>query len=295
MTTRAEWEEAVQLNDLGRELADRREYDEAARYYQRAIDLCDAYEPAWFNLGLLYKLRGQWAESARCNERAAALEGGPAAPVWWNLGIAATALRDWPTARRAWTAFGLDIPAGEGEVRLELGSVPIRVGGPDAPEVVWCTRIDPARGVIENVPFPATGRRWRDVVLHDGSPNGQRTVRDVVVPVFDELGRWAPSEIPTSLVTVRVAAEADAVELTRIFEEAGWAAEDWTRDVRLLCARCSEGQPFDRDEHPHDGAELVNDRRFGLAGPPELARDLVQHWARQGDGRQASDVVTPAR
>ena len=26
---------------------------------------------------------------------------------WWNLGIAATALRDWPEARRAWAGCGI--------------------------------------------------------------------------------------------------------------------------------------------------------------------------------------------
>jgi hypothetical protein len=292
VTTQEEWAEAVQLNALGHELAERREDAEAARYYQRAIDLCDTYEPAWFNLGLIYKRARRWAESARCNTRAAAIDGAPGAPSWWNLGIAATALRDWPTARLAWASYGVEVPEGDGELHMQLGSVPIRVGAERPEEVVWCTRIDPARGVIENVPSPATGRHWRDVVLHDGAPNGERQVRGQVVPVFDELDLWAPSQIPTSLVTVRVAGDEHALALTRAFEAAGWAAEDWTRDVRLLCRRCSEGQPFDEHEHPHAPGEMVSDRRFGLAGPPEIARHLLAQWADETEGRAASDVVT---
>ena len=58
--------------------------------------------------------------------------------------------------------------------------------------------------------------------------------------VFDELERWAPSSTPTLSASV----SAEIPELDRLIaevEEAGYVAEDWTRNLQVLCKRCSEG------------------------------------------------------
>ncbi|MEU3504495.1 methionine synthase, partial [Streptomyces hundungensis] len=39
---------------------------------------------------------------------------------WWNVGIAATALQDWPLARRAWQAYGLNCSTGPAEMSEHL-------------------------------------------------------------------------------------------------------------------------------------------------------------------------------
>ncbi len=284
MLSKEAWEEASRLNELGRELADRNENDEAIRYYLLAIESCEEFEPAWFNLGLVHKKRREWMLSAHCYERAASLDGSPGDPSWWNLGIAATALRDWPTARRAWSAFGVTLPPGEGELEMVLGPVPIRVGEGDALEVVWCKRIDPARGVIANVPSPSTGRSWQDVVLHDGSPNGERSLNGQQVPVFDELELWKSSGIPTFVYRLQVTSDGDAQAVSALFDANGLAAEDWTKNVRLLCRQCSEGRPFSDHEHPV--SEIRAERVFGAAGDPDQVHQLLEQWKQGGPERQ---------
>jgi|NGEPerStandDraft_6_1074524.scaffolds.fasta_scaffold84218_2 tetratricopeptide (TPR) repeat protein len=285
---KSRWQEASHLNDLGLELTEHNKDAEAKQKFTLAIEKCPDYGTAWFNLGLAYKRSHEWAESARCFERVVDLDGTTGDPAWWNLGIAATALRDWTTARRAWTEFGIEIPPGEGELRMQLDTVPIRVGRDDFKEVNWCDRIDPARGIIMNVPHPATGRSWRDIVLHDGAPNGEREIDGHIVPVFDEIEVWEPSNIPTTMFEVELAEPEDADELKSLFSDQELVAEDFTTNSRVLCKRCSEGRPI--PGHTHEAESPPNARTFGIAGPPEVTRALVTQWAGDGSGRRAIET-----
>ncbi|HVF20750.1 MAG TPA: tetratricopeptide repeat protein [Mycobacteriales bacterium] len=280
---------AIRRNEAGRALMDAGDLTGAAAAYAGAVRLDPALATAWFNLGLVHKWRREWADAVRCNLAALGESGEPGDPAWWNLGIAATALRDWETARRAWRGFGVDVPDGDGEIEMGLGLVPIRIAPHTAPEVVWCERLDPARGRIENVPFPESGRRWHDVVLHDGEPTGERLLRGRPVPVFDELELWARAPWPTTVVEV-VADEAAVDDLRETAEGAGWAAQDWTASVRMLCDTCSLGAPG----HEHDPAEDAGrrDRRLGIAAPPADVPALLAAWAARDDGVTYGDPVT---
>jgi hypothetical protein len=213
-----------------------------------------------------------------CCERASNLSNDDQGePAFWNLGIAATALRKWDVARNAWRRFGIAVPEGDGEIRMSLGPAPVRLNPQEDGEVVWGLRIDPARIVIKNVPLPESGHRWGDVVLHDGEPRGQRRVQNRTYDVFDELERWQPSTTPTLEVQLTVAGERDCKKLTSMFEKAGFAAQDWTSSVRIICKQCSEGHSPSSHDHP---AELpTNDRRFGLAAPVDLATRMLADWA----------------
>jgi hypothetical protein len=122
------------------------------------------------------------------------------------------------------------------------------------------------------------------VVLHDGAPNGERKAWGRVFSVFDEIERWQPSRIPTLEVEVTAAGDADAEALTELFDQAGFAAQDWTTSIRWICKECSEGQP--PDSHEHLPPPTTTDRRFGLAAPPdEGARSLAQWAAASPDSR----------
>jgi hypothetical protein len=111
---------------------------------------------------------------------------------------------------------------------MDLGPAPVRLDPDGRAEVVWGRRIDPARVVVMNVPTPGSGHRWGDVVLHDGAPNGGRRARGRVYGVFDELERWQPSAVPTLEVQVTLTDETDAQALADLFDQAGYAAQDWT-------------------------------------------------------------------
>lgn len=284
------WREAERLNGQGRVSAEAGDWDAALSLYQQAASRAPAFEPAWFNMALVHKRRRQWDQAIDCNERAAALDGAQGDPAWWNLGIAATALRRWDVARRAWQRFGIQVPDGPGELQMDLGPAPVRIDPDGRSEVVWGRRVDPARIVIENVPTPESGHRWGDVVLHDGAPNGERWAWGQRYGVFDELERWQPSAVPTLEVRVTLGGEADAQALAGLFDSEGYAAQDWTATVRLLCRRCSEGQP--PQDHEHPAPAVATERTFGLAAPLDPATRLLGQWAAaQPGGRWHSDPV----
>ncbi|MET7638378.1 hypothetical protein [Streptomyces sp. NPDC005438] len=305
-------------------------YEDAGALLTRAADMEPWLSESWFNLALLHKFRHDWEQARAAGLRAVALlEREAGAPDWWNVGIAATALQDWPLARRAWQAYGLkvpreprdqrdpDAPEGLGEPSgMNLGSAAVRLSPEGEAEVVWGRRIDPARMEIQSIPLPSSGRRWGEVVLHDGVPHGERvTAAGPTYPVFDEIELWAPSPVPTWVVLLEAASEEDRDALERLAADAGFAAEDWSSSVRLLCRSCSESRmpsdegdgPAHPDPHDHSvpghpgplghmtnggaGTGWVPERECGLAAPATLVRGLLDGWvADSPDTREWRDL-----
>jgi tetratricopeptide (TPR) repeat protein len=283
-------------------------YEDAGALLTRAADLEPWLAESWYNLALLHKFRHDWEQARAAGLRAVALlDRAAGAPDWWNVGIAATALQDWPLARRAWQAYGLRLPepedgdraAGDGPLHAPLGSAAVRLSPEGESEVVWGRRLDPARVEVLSIPLPSSGRRWGEVVLHDGVPHGERVAgRGAAYPVFDEIELWAPSPVPTYLVQLEAATEADRDAMEKLAADAGYAAEDWSSSVRLLCRTCSESRmPTDyghSDHHdPHDqgepghpgrlshrsaGGVWVPERECGIAAPAGLVRGLLDGW-----------------
>lgn len=270
---------ARKRNEEGRALMDAGDLDGAIRAFEEAVALDERLESAWFNLGLVHKSRRAWEEAARCNRVAAGLtrldEGEPA---WWNLGIAATALHDWVAAREAWQRYGIEIHPGDGPVEMDFGPAPIRIEPGKKPEVVWCRRIDPARAVVLNVPFPQSKHRCGDIILHDGVPNGERMVNGRSLAVFDEIERWEASPTPTLNAEVVCSNESDSHALTSLFHRSHLTAEDWNLKVSMLCEACSTGRPHAPLE-VHDAPDTwTTNRTFGIAAELKPAGSLLEEW-----------------
>jgi hypothetical protein len=244
---------------------------------------------------LIFKRQRLWRESLECNQKA--LERNPSdEAAWWNLGIAATALGDWPEARRAWTGFGLELPGGDGEILMTLGPTPIRLDPSGASEVVWCTRIDPARAVIRSVPLPATGHGYGDLLLHDGASSGERQIHGQTVPVFDAIDLLRPSAYLTFEVELRAH---DPEALHALFHRASIediGLEDWGT-IRCLCSACSRGSP---GPHEHDDF-IAPDRcdrpiRLMAAAPDEgRLRALLDTWTASDPGASILHVALSAQ
>ncbi len=278
---------AMQYNEAGGKLLNEGEYREAEEQFRKATSSAPDWSVPWYNLGLVYKRQKRWTESLQCNQRATQLDPTDQ-EAWWNLGIAATALGNWEEARRAWTAFGIQIPAGEGAIEMKLGLTPIRLNPTDNGEVVWCARIDPARAVIRNIPLPSAGHCFGDVLLHDGVPNGYRMVRGQETPVFDELEILEPSPYRTYEANVRFRSLEDVDVLIDLADRHGLAVEDWGT-IRKLCKLCSEGKP-----HEHHQIELAATDRpvdLGVAARSEAeAHQLFDVWSRERMGCALLDL-----
>jgi tetratricopeptide (TPR) repeat protein len=228
----------------------------------------------WYDAALAHKLLRNWAKAYELGREAAArAPRGEGDPAYWNLGIAATIQRDWATAREAWAGFGIELPDGEGEIDGRFGPACVRLDTGGKREVVWIDRLCPTRGRVMNVPM-TPGRRFGEIVVHDGEPKGERVVDGVTFPVFDELLLFEASELPTLEVVVDAGAAADLQALVGLFLEHGYGAEPASA-VHVMCACCSEGT-HEQDRTVHAGAQPV-----ALAAPEEEARRLLEQWAGQ--------------
>ncbi|MGO4249459.1 tetratricopeptide repeat protein [Paenarthrobacter sp. RAF54_2] len=280
----ADWQAANEAADA----------DSAAKYASELLTVTPDSFFTWFEAGLLSKARGNWAESVARNQHAldlfteweaAHFDG--ASPAAWNLGIAATALGDWATARRAWAAYGLSGFDGEdGPIDVDCGVAPVRINPdraslthqllPDmgATEVVWCWRRSPAHAVINSVPLPKSGHRFRDVLLHDGAPEGTRLLEGQEVPVFNELERLESSGIPTWQAQITGAGQEDLQALADTLGPRGLGVDEWS-GMRMMCSDCSHGSP--RDGHDHE-APASDALLLGLAGDESDLGELVEVW-----------------
>jgi tetratricopeptide (TPR) repeat protein len=104
----------------GRRQLDGGDFDGAIQTLERLVKTVDDNPGAWWNLGVAYKFKRAWADSQRCMRHYIELQP-QAEEGYYNLGVAATALRDWNEARWAWRGLGLDFDTEEGPPEMKLG------------------------------------------------------------------------------------------------------------------------------------------------------------------------------
>lgn len=267
--------EAGQLIEQAYQAWDAEEWLRAAELFEQVLAHFPDEKPSaewWYDAALAHKFLRNWQKAYELGREAAArAPRGEGEPAFWNLGIAATIQREWATARDAWAGFGIELPDGEGEIDARFGNACVRLDTGGQQEVVWVQRLCPTRGRVVNVPVTG-GRRYGEIVVHDGVPNGERIVDGTTYPVFDELLLFEPSELPTLEVTVNAGERADLEALLVLFAEHGYGAEP-ANSVRMLCACCSEGT-HEQERTADAGAQQVS-----LGAPPEEARRLLERWA----------------
>ena len=269
-------------------LIDERRFREAVEPAREACRLLPSSSGAWWNYAIALKHTQAWAECLAACERAIALDPENSDGACWNAGIAATALERWERARKAWRNYGLEVPDGEGPIEMMIGKAGVRVAIDTDPEVVLCQRLDPCRARILSVPLPESGRRYGDIVLHDGERRGQRELSNGRIPVFDELSLHQPSGYGTWQVTVECERPAERDALLALFDDFDGAAEDWSETLALMCAQCSAGLPH--DHHPRVPETPWHPRRkLGLALSDERQLERLK---RHGEWRRNVREVT---
>jgi hypothetical protein len=277
---------AQALHVAGVECSETGNEEGAIENYAKALILDPARGDTLYNLGLIYKYRGDWMKSLDFNRRARELRPDDEATLW-NLAIAATALRDWSTARDVWGRLGILEDGGQGPVVADFGSTPVRLnaGADDAAaEVVWSDRLCPVRSRIVNIPTDGTGFRYGDVVLHDAAPMGYRlNSAGQERAVFNVLELFEASRFGTYEASVEAPSPADIESLIGRCGRAGVVCEDWTASLRILCKACSEGKPY--ESHDHEIEESIaweSSRRVGFAAEGfETLNGVLQEWIAQ--------------
>jgi hypothetical protein len=127
------------------------------------------------------------------------------------------------------------------------------------------------------------GRRFGEIVLHDGAPTGERIVDGQRHSVFDEIMLFEPSDLPTHAATLTVPAPDDLEALVELFAERGFGAEP-ASSVNLLCKCCSEGS------HEQERSVRAGTQQVSLAALTDEVRSLLDTWAGGGPGRAWRDL-----
>ena len=282
---------ADKLHEEGQLLSAEGKSDEAIQKYLEAIALDPEKSVSYYNIGLIYKYQAEWQKSFEFNQKANALDPEEES-ARWNLAIAATALRNWEVARKKWVENGITLPGSEGPIELDWGMTPVRLNPDEHGEVVWARRIDPVRARIESIPFPESGFRYGDVVLHDGAAVGHRMQGEREYPVFNVLEMFTPSSYETRIATVAIESETDLEALDAAFSATQSSFEDWTRNIRTLCRACSEGRPH--ADHDHELEEQwLAERRLGIAVyPGDDIDQILNRWQEATGGKILS--IEPA-
>lgn len=276
--------EAQQLEHEGKE-------DAAIERYLAALALDPDKSESYYNLGLIHKYRGEWERSLDYNASANRLDPDDQASRW-NLAIAATALRRWELARAAWRQNGIRLDGDDGPIEMNFGITPVRLNPDDRGEVVWATRIDPVRARIDNIPYPESGFRHGDIVLHDGAPVGSRMREGREYMVFNVLELFEASPYATAVLTVELPhdhalGELDAM-LTAMPAAREYALEDWTSNVHILCKQCSEGVPHEHHDDQADAAWVAT-RKLGLAfADVDGVQEVLLRWQEKTRARVLS-------
>jgi hypothetical protein len=265
---------------------DRGELREASRYFGELLQREPDHANYHYMQGLVHKYLRDWKTSLHHNLRSQALREERDESSLWNSGIAATALGDWTQARQAWTTCGIAIAEGEGPIDGDFGIASIRLNAWDQGETLYAKRIDVVRARLLNVPFPESGYRYGDIVLHDGASTGRRPWGDGTVPVLNALERLEVSEFRTFTAFVQCEDQAAMTELRESRLPGIAHVEDWSESVRYYCMRCSYGVLHNHDKAESEEGDWDMDRTLGIAAQSRASVEkLLTDWRDRGPGR----------
>jgi len=227
------------VGDLGHLLLGWEMYDIAAPLVERAAQAMPGDLSVQFNWGVIQKMRCDWA-GARTSFEQVLRHRDDNQAARWNLGIACTALGDWPGARAAWSGLGMTLPEGDGDFAGEEGeTTALRLPFPGENddvryEIVWGRRLGPARVRLRTIPRFSSAAAYGDVVLVDGVTVGETRLNGENTPIFPVL-----TALESADATVIVFRETDPLSaatdrvghLAHQLNQEGWPAANWSNMV----------------------------------------------------------------
>jgi hypothetical protein len=284
----AEMSVPPELHDRAYDAMDRGALADASREFAALLELRPGWAPYHYMRGLVHKYLRDWPTSLEHNLRSIELRDDFDDASHWNASIAATALGNWEVARRMWAACEIPIAEGTGPIVADFGVAVVRLNPWKGGETVFMRRIDPVRARLLNVPFPESGHRFGDIVLHDGAQTGSRYDGERQVPVFNELARLVPSEFQTFVVFATCPEKEHRDALVGATAPGIGYSEDWT-NLPVYCLRCSYGTPHRHE--PNEADAWQRDRNLGIAAQSRKSVEkLLKEWSRGGRGRRIEGI-----
>ncbi|MFN7118079.1 MAG: tetratricopeptide repeat protein, partial [Saprospiraceae bacterium] len=239
----------------------------AVKLYKHLIKLAPDWHPPYAKLSQLYKLRQDWKAALHYSKKAISLNVQDQ-NSWWNVGIAATALKKPRLAQRVWQKFGY--------VQHDFPPVCVRILWGHQIEIVAVRPIDPARGLIVNIPHPASERRYQDVVLFDREVLGYNILQKKKIPIYASLGVFKRSMFHTFSCQLYDVERQDIKVLERLCYEANLGFENWSNltQVQNLSKNLPEYYGADFTKVSESGTLLV-----AIAAPHQRqVEEMLANW-----------------
>ncbi|HQU60625.1 MAG TPA: hypothetical protein PLU64_15575 [Saprospiraceae bacterium] len=246
---------------------ERQDHYNAVKLYKRILKEASDWAPPYACLGQIYKLRQEWKPALYYTKKAVSLDAADQAS-WWNVGIAATALKKNRLARTVWAKFGV-------EGKRQWPPISIQRAYEKQFEVMWVERSGPAQGIIRNIPHPRSGRRYGDTVLFDNTIRGYHTSEYYRLPIYEDLGILKHSIFRTFSCLLQSPDRKDIRALQQLCWEESLGFEVWANAVRAFSSPQLGPQP----EYFSFKMEPVQELLVAIAAPSESqALAVLESW-----------------
>lgn len=239
----------------------------AVKLYKHLIKLAPDWHPPYAKLSELYKLRQDWKATLHYSKKAIALNVQDQTS-WWNVGIAATALKKPRLAQRVWAKFGYR--------QHDFPPLCVRILWSHQIEVVAVRPIDPARGIIMNIPHPASGRHYQDVLLFDREVLVYNILQRKKIPIHASLGIYKGSLFYTFSCQLHEVESKDVKLLEQLCYEANLGFENWSNltQVQNLSKKLPEYYGADFIKPTESGSLII-----AIAAPQQRqVEEVLANW-----------------
>lgn len=253
-----------------------RRYDEggdlyhAIKLYKKTIRLAPDFAEPYRDLGRIYHGRHEWKPAFHYWKKALSLNTEDR-EAWWQISLAAVALKKMGLAESVWEKFGLH----EMDLSQPYG---LRLAYDGGYEILWMQALDPARCRIMSIPHPGSKLRFRQMMLYDQrGEKGVSVVGKRRVPVFDALDSLKLSPYQTFSCLLHTKEEEMINQLETLCYEAGLGFEVWSNASRSLTLNQADAFPeYYHDVVPKtsDGATLI---AIAALHPAEVER-VLNNW-----------------
>jgi hypothetical protein len=222
----------------------------AVKLYKHLVKLAPHWHPPYAKLSELYKTRQDWKAALHYSKKAISLNVQDQAS-WWNVGIAATAVKKPRLAQRVWRKFGY--------THHDFTPVCVKLEWGNQLEIVAVRPIDPARGIIVNIPHPASERRYQDVLLFDRAVLGYNVLQKKKIPIHAALGVFKRSAFHTFSCQLHTVESRDIKILEQLCYEANLGFENWSNLTRVhhLSKKLPEYYGYDFTQTAESGDLLI--------------------------------------
>jgi tetratricopeptide (TPR) repeat protein len=237
------YEEALRYDKVG-------DVYTAVKLLKKVIRLVPDWPESFVALGRIYHRRREWKPAFHYWKKAVALDADDR-EAWWHLGLAATGLGRKRVSTTVWGKFGFNDIALIQPLGLELKT-------PDGYEILWMQPMDASRGRILSIPHPASGMRYRDLMLYDRrSQRGTNVVQRRRVPIFQALDRLKRSPYQTFSCLLHTSDEKSIRRLEQLCFEAGLGFEVWSNASRAIQLNPTLASDAERKAFPEYYSDLL--------------------------------------